>query len=244
MPLDHDGIRSLLAAHALDAAGDAEGAEIEAHVLECDECRSELDDHRRVASLIGAQAAESEIPPDLWNRIESTIEPQAPVIQLPVRRTPIVALTGVAAALLLLVGVQTARLDTVQGRLTEADATLAAIGDAVSAGDWGAVADISGGAAGRTIALAGDAPAEVVLLDDGTGFITASDLPDPEAGETYQLWVVQRGEVVSADLLRPGVVGSAFRYDPDTLDAIVVTREVAAGVVVAEGPAVAVWSEA
>ena len=242
MTLDHDAIRELLAVHALDATDGSERDEIEAHLPSCDECRSEVDRHRQVASLIGARAVEPDLPAALWPRIESSIEP-ARVTPLPNRRMPLVAVTGIAAALLVLVAIQTVRLDTVQGDLVAARSTIAAIEEAVDVGDWVTVAELTAGIDGRTVALGGDGSASVSLLPDGRGFVTAADLPDLASGETYQLWVVQRGEVVSAGLLRPDVVGSVFRYDPSTLDALVVTREVAAGVVVAEGPAVAVWTD-
>ncbi len=91
------------------------------------------------------------------------------------------------------------------------------------------------------MALTGDRTATITLLPDGTGFVTASDLAALPAGRTYQLWIVQRGEVVSAGLLREGAIGSTFRFDPATLEGLVVTEEEAAGVVVSDGPAVAAW---
>ena len=241
---EHDRVVELLGAHALDAAEDADQELVEHHVEVCADCRDELDHLRHVASLIGAQAAEGELPPHLWSRIESTIDPPANVVALAPRRGPLVAMTAVAAALMVLVGVQTARLDSARQDAARAEATIAAVALAVDSGDWAAVAELTDRLDGRSVDLAGDGTASVSLFPDGRGFVTAADLPGVDPGQAYQLWVVQRGEVVSAGLLRPGVVGSAFRYDPDTLDAIVVTREVAAGVVVAEGPAVAVWADA
>ena len=49
----HDEIRELLAALALDAVPDAERVELEQHVEQCPECRSELDAMREVAAMMG-----------------------------------------------------------------------------------------------------------------------------------------------------------------------------------------------
>jgi hypothetical protein len=242
--LDHEEIRDLLAVHALDALDEDERHEVEGHLAACESCRSELDGHRSVAALIGAQALEIDVPASLWERVRSGIAP-APAVPIRPRRLPLIIASGAAAAMLVLVTVQTARLASMQSELLAAEEGLASAEAAISAGDWSRAAAIaSSDPAARSVALEGTGTATITLLPDGTGFITTSDLVDLPAGRAYQLWIVQRGEVVSAGLLRSGEIGSVFRFDPETLEGLVVTEEEAAGVVVAEGPAVAAWFDA
>ena len=240
----HEMYRELLAVHALDALDDDEAADLERHIAECRACREELDEHRAVASLIGAQSVEADVPESLWHRVEAGTAP-ASVTQLSARRMPLVVSIGAAAAMLVLVVVQTARLGSAQDQLIAAEQRLQDIEQAVASGDWTEVATIASSAPGaRAVALDGDGRTEVTLLPDGTGFVTASELESLPSDRAYQLWIVQRGEVVSAGLLRNGAIGSVFRYDPDTLEGLVVTEEESAGVVVSEGPAVAAWFDA
>lgn len=244
MTRSHDSLRELLAIHALDALEPAEAAEVEFHVAGCESCRTDLDEHRAVASLIGAQSVEADVPETLWHRVQTQIAPTDPV-RLPTRRVPLLAAIGAAAAMLVLVVVQTARLSTVQSDLVATRDRLTTIENAVSAGDWSVVATIAATTPGaRTVTLTGGGDAVITLLPDGTGFITSAELENLPRDRTYQLWIVQRGEVVSAGLLRTGAIGSVFRFDPTTLEGLVVTEEEAAGVVVSDGPAVAAWFDA
>lgn len=237
----HDTYRELLAVYALDALDEDEAEQLEQHLVGCRPCRDELDGHRAVASLIGAQSVEADVPASLWRRVEAGIAPVR-VTRLPTRRLPLIVSIGAAAAMLALVIVQTARLGSVQDDLLAAELRLHSIENAIAAGDWTQLAAIAATAPGaRAVALDGDGRTEVTLLPDGTGLVTASELDELPSDRTYQLWIVQRGEVVSAGLLRNGAIGSVFRYDPSTLEGLVVTEENAAGVVVSDGPAVATW---
>ena len=244
MNRSHESIRELLAVYALDALEDDEIAEVEAHVAECEGCREDLDEHRAVASLIGAQSVEADVPESLWHRVRTEIAPTEPTALRP-RRMPMLVASGVAAAMLALVVVQTARLSTAQTELVAMQQRLEQVETAIAAGDWTGAAQIAASMpAARSIELTGEGATEVTLLPDGTGFVTHSSLADLPGNRAYQLWIVQRGEAVSAGLLRDGEVGSAFRYDPSTLEGLVVTAEDAAGVVVSDGPAVAAWFDA
>ena len=240
----HESIRELLAIYALDALEGDEVERVDAHVAGCVACREELDQHRAVAALLGAQTVEADVPDSLWQRVRTEVSPTAPTALRP-RRLPLLLTAGVAAAMLALVVIQTARLSTAETELVAMQERLEQVETAIAAGDWSAAADIAASMpAARAVALTGEAETEIVLLPDGTGFVTHSSLDDLPTGRTYQLWIVQRGEVVSAGLLRDGEVGSAFRYDPATLEGLVVTAEDAAGVVVSDGPAVAAWFDA
>lgn len=242
--MNHDRLRELVAAHALDALDADEIAVVERHLAECDDCRREFDEHVAVAALIGSQAADTDVPDSLWRRVQAEIEPTN-VVPLRRRWVPMITAVGAAAAMAVLVVVQTTRLSSAQDQLLAAEERLATIEDAVETGDWSVLAAMAGDTPGaRSVTLTGDGDARVVLLPDGTGYFLEADLADVATDRAYQLWVVQRGEVVSAGLLRHGATGSVFRFDPATLEGIVVTEETAAGVVVAEGPAVSAWFDA
>jgi hypothetical protein len=240
--LSHGAVRELLAAHALDATDLDERQSIERHTEVCPGCRDELDQHRAVAALIGAQSVEVDVPESLWDRVQAGIAPESNVTVLRPGRTPLLAVMGIAAAMFLLVIVQTSRLTTVQSELVAAQVQIERLHDSIAVGDWSMAASLASQLPGaRSVSLTGGGSASIILLPDGTGFVTTSDLSELPGDRAYQLWIVQRGEVVSAGLLRAGAVGSTFRYDPTTLDGLVVTEEVAAGVVVSDGPAVVTW---
>jgi hypothetical protein len=238
----HDEIRELLALHALHAVDDEESAEIEAHLDACDDCRGEVDSHRSVASLIGAQSIEANVPHSLWSRVEAELTSTVTPIRR--HRVSLLAAVGAAAAMLVLVVVQTARLTDVRSDLVAAEMRMTQVEQAMAAGDWSGAAAVAAGVPdARSVTLTGDGRVVITLLPDGTGFITESDLAELPSDRTYQLWIVQDGEVVSAGLLRRGATGSTFRFDPESLEGLVLTEEEAAGVVTSDGPAIAVWFE-
>jgi anti-sigma-K factor RskA len=238
----HDEIRELLAVHALHAVDEEESQEIEGHLEDCDDCRAEVDGHRSVAAFIGAQSVEVDVPHSLWSRVEAELLPAVTPIRR--NRVSLLAAVGAAAAMFVLVVVQTARLGDVRSELLAAEMRLTQVEQAMAQGDWSAAAAVAAGIPdARSVTLTGDGRAVITLLPDGTGFITESDLVELPSDRTYQLWIVQDGEVVSAGLLRRGATGSTFRFDPASLEGLVVTEEEAAGVVTSEGPAVAAWFE-
>ena len=240
--MTHDEVRELLALHALHAVDEGEREEIEGHLDGCDDCRREVDGHRSVASLIGAQSIEVDVPNSLWTRVESELSKTV----TPIRRdrSSFLVAVGAAAAMLVLVVVQTTRLTDVRSELLAADMQLTQVEQAMAAGDWTGAATVAAGVPdARSVTLTGDGRAIITLLPDGTGFITESDLAELPSDRTYQLWIVQDEAVVSAGLLRRGATGSTFRFDPTSLKGLVVTEEEATGVVVSDGPAIAAWFE-
>lgn len=85
--------------------------------------------------------------------------------------------------------------------------------------------------------------AAVLSVDtDGSGISTvvSSDLPALSDGETYQLWAVTGGEVVSVGLLGADPVGASFRME-GAPSVLAVTVEVEGGVAVSAEDPVAVW---
>lgn len=63
-------VHGLTAAYALDALEEADRAEVEAHLAECEDCRRDLRDFRETAARLGA--AEAAGPPEgLWEKVEA-----------------------------------------------------------------------------------------------------------------------------------------------------------------------------
>ncbi len=72
--------------------------------------------------------------------------------------------------------------------------------------------------------------AEAVVQPDGVGFLSAATLPELPSTETYQLW----GVYGDGDVISLGVFGNRPEIEPfaaeGDLDALVITREAAGGV--------------
>jgi hypothetical protein len=240
----HDELRDLLGAYALDAVDDFERGAVERHLATCADCRSEVDQHLAVAAMMAQ--ADSPVPDGLWDRVRAGIsesEP-APVVRLDSRRKVLPFLSAAAVTVLVaLVSVQTVRLEAARDDLEVSSARLAAIEAAFTEGNYQELANLAAAAPGAiTLALSGEAGAGVVtILPDGTGYLTAEDLSPLDESETYQLWAVQDGKVISAGVFGSDPHVASFHIDPDLLEGLVLTAEAAGGVAVSEQPAAAAW---
>lgn len=244
---DHDQIAELLGAYALDAVEEDERALVEAHLEVCEECRSEVDRHRAVASLLSISSEPA--PASLWDRVREEIEPgpgaeHASVTPLRRRWMPAAAAAAVAAVLAGVVVIQTNRITRLDTELAAANQTVVELEATIAAGDLDPVAElVASSPEAMVLTLTGPAGnGTVVLLPDGTGFLLRHDLePLPPSERTYQLWAVQAGEVISAGILGADPEVVAFHVDPATLEGLVITEEEAGGVAVSEQPAAAAW---
>jgi hypothetical protein len=84
----------------------------------------------------------------------------------------------------------------------------------------------------------------IVVLTDGTGYVFHNNL-DPLPGDsTYQLWAVVDDRVISAGVLgnQPALV--PFHIDPQGLQGLVITQEIAGGVPQSEADPVVAWFKA
>lgn len=240
----HDELRDLLGAYALDAVEYAERMAVERHLKTCADCRAEVDQHLTVAAMMAQ--ADSIVPDGLWDRVQAGIsesEP-APVVQLDARRKVLPFLSAAAVTVLVaLVSAQTVRLEAVRDDLEVSSSRLAAIEAAFTEGDYRELASLAAATPGAvTLALDGEAGAgTVTILPDGTGYLTAADLSPLDESETYQLWAVQDGKVISAGIFGSDPRVAPFHIDPELLEGLVLTAEAAGGVVVSEQPAAAAW---
>ena len=219
--MTHDEIKSLLGVFALDAVEGGVREELSVHLLGCEECRLEVQQHHEVASLLAVSAGDDvvlgELSAPLWNRIAQSIA-VAPVVQIDAQRGArtarqrrLLRLVSAAAALLLVgvvaLQVQVGRLNTHVNALTTALLAGTASNE---------LAQTLRGTNHVVISLNtihGVAQASVVVRSDGLAFFVNNSLPALNRSSTFQLWALSRGKIVSL-----GVLGSAphvvtFRFE-------------------------------
>ncbi len=236
----HEEIEGLLGAYALHATEAEEDQEIEAHLAGCPRCRAEVQAHLEVAAMLGSST--SEVPAGLWEKIAASVGEipppgaadqlsAAPTIgtvpfsrvraprrwQAPVWGTVV----AVAAAVIVLLGVQVAHLNQQVGSLKRAVRQY---------GLSGAAAQVALGPHRTNVLLADNAPvAKVVVAPSGTAFWVSSSLRELPSSETYQVWGLARGNIVSIGLVGPDphAVG-ALRIEA-TITTVMVTAEPSGG---------------
>jgi len=224
-PRTHDELAELLGAYALDAVDDTDGEReaVRLHLLECVRCRAEVAEHREVAALL-AHAGEP-APPAVWDRITAAIEGEAPPSPQPLLRAVPAPpaprarwwsrpLTGAAAAAVVVIAAlgwlafdANRRLDDLEGDRGVAAAMADALADPAST-----VVDLDGEVRVRAV------------LDDGSGYLAASDLPAAPARRIYQLWGASGDDLVSL-----GVLGAdpadVVAFEAGDVDALALTVE-------------------
>lgn len=193
-PITHDALRELLGAYAVDALTDAERTAVDEHLASCAACRREVADHLETVAMLSSGPGRA--PAELWARIHDDIEgsdapaPPAPVVDIAGRRQATAAAEAsrvrrwqgvavVAAVVALVLGVATAV--------------------AVTSDDGGQV--FAGAQRVELTSEDGVATASLVVLDDGSGIVTSSNLAPLPADRTYQLWAIDGDDVESAGVL-------------------------------------------
>ena len=207
---EHGEIESLLGAYALDAVTSDEALEVEAHLRECPRCRAELASYEEVAAALGNVGAEA--PEGLWERIAESVQLEegleeteppplrgaAPLSVFPGRRRRVVALVSsglgaIAAAVVVLLGVQLGHLNGELNNLQHADAGqgLAPLVAAVALGQHQRLVLASASSNER---------ATIEIAPDGSAYWVASSLATLPTGGP-QLWASVGDRLVSIGLL-------------------------------------------
>lgn len=193
---------TLTGAYALDALGDAERREFEAHLAGCPDCAREVDELRATAARLGLSAA-VEPPERLRQRVLARVVEtrQEPPLGAPVPPRAAAAPRGggrlvrltaaaavVAAAVAVALGAAVTRAeherDLARGEVAELRARYDPLAQLAAAPDVraGAATGVDGGSA-------------LVLVSRGLNraVLVTSDLPEPPAGRTYQAWLIAAG---------------------------------------------------
>jgi anti-sigma-K factor RskA len=205
---------------------------LESHLADCPRCRAELESLRDVAALLGNSGLSA--PQGTWDRIASELglppaDQAVPVLAFQSRRrTPVWrnAALAVAAVVVVVLGLLSYRVVNLDNRVGQLQASLGerGVGQLV------------------TLALENPASREVELsrprlrrcertscscpMALPTGLTTTS--PRCRRGNTYQLWALASGKVVSLGVLGPAPHDVPFRVEP-TMTLLMVTAEPAGG---------------
>jgi anti-sigma factor RsiW len=234
MPMSaHEDLKELLGAYALDALEPDEAAEVERHLEGCADCRTEVAEHREVASLFSDVSIEP--PAGVWEQIVRRLdEPPAPSVpRLPTpdtkagkpgRTIPMRTAAALAAAAAIVIAGLSIAVIRLDQRKSGPSTSQAALQQAAH------TALTTPGARRTTLRSSdGKLSIDVVILPDGKGYLVSNDLPPLPNGQTYQLWAQTNNQLVSFGVLggSPGVV--PFRVEPPVV-ALAVTSEPAGGV--------------
>jgi len=254
---NHDELRELLGAFALDAVDAEEAVAVEAHLVTCPRCRDEVREHREVASLLAY--AGTAAPEGMWDRLAAALEDAPPALAAPAlglanrstaqvaarirggRRGRIASAIGAAALVAALaaggIQVQSAlrsqddQIDSVAKALTQDASRTRLFGEAAAA----ALAD---GARQVHLVTPDRTPiADAVILATGDGYLLDKGAPRLPEGRTYQLWAVTGGQKLSLGLPGRHIDVLTFKV-PEVTDALALTVEQAPGAVVPKNQAV------
>ena len=247
--MDHEAVQQALGAYALNAVESDEAASVELHLHDCGDCRTELDEHFKVAAMLSV--TERSAPREIWDSIADELRQEPPQVHpvpapvIPLRRGWLRPMAA-AAAFVLIAGaavVQSVRLNAVSSDLSAERAAVAALNEELNRPLDVAVADALSNPASQQVSLTSDVSASgaiIVLMPDGTGYLAEHTLAPLSADRTYQLWALVDGKVISAGVLgaNPGVV--PFHIDPDGFEGFAITEEVIGGVEASENAPVVV----
>jgi len=210
------GIHELTAGYALDALDSDERSAYEAHLAGCEQCRQELASFWETTEALAVAASGPAPSPALRERILSDVraEPPQNVVPFEPRRRRIAPVLGavaaVAAVAALALGIWGSSLSS---DLDDARSALAREREAAAI-----VADDSS----RTVDLA-SGTGRLVVGQNGRAALVLPDLGQAPAGKTYQAWIIEGDNPISAGIF-PG---------EDGLDVVLLDGDVADGEVVA-----------
>ena len=249
----HDETWSELGAYALDTLSPAERTSIEAHLMTCAECREELRAMTETAKAIGTSVPSQPLDPARSAAIRARVLERAKAERTgvtPIRSAAIPARPSrvpwwVAAAASIAFAVTAVQLSRVLRDRDDARAALLAETQRIE------MLQDSLAARERTLLAMAGSDVKVVELvannrrpnarmfwaqSTNTWTMFAHNLPSPQQGRTYQLWLITRtGERISAGTFAPNASGDAvvsarYQLAADALQMVAVTEEPAGGV--------------
>jgi hypothetical protein len=215
---DHATYRDEVGAYLLGALSDAERASFEGHLVDCSDCRHEVERLRPAADLLPRSVEQVEPPPSLKRSLMEVVEREASAagtaepaasrrrplgerlrrLLLPVRP---VMVAGVLAAGLLI---------------------------------GFAVAQLGGGDEGRTVVASVNhgvlpqASGRLTVHNDGEATLEVRGMPSPGRDRVYQAWVQRDGMIEPQPTFEVGADGGGAVAVPEDLSgaqAVMITRE-------------------
>lgn len=205
----HEELKELLGVYALNALDADERRQVEEHLSKCRACTQELSDH--LETLAAFTDEDETLSADVWQRVSMSLEEAPPVHVLPQasgRWTPSRFGTALAVAASIVFLVMGIRLVRQEQRL---DSLTTAIGHR-GVDDLARVAATDPDATLLSLQSSDkSAFARLVILPDGSGYLTSDNLGEVSSHETYQLWALRGEEKISLGLLGTDPKVSAFR---------------------------------
>lgn len=213
----HENTKDLVAAYVLGALTPEETEQMRAHMVSCDECMAEADGYTEIVSALALSVDPEPLPPGFVEGVMATVatrtaesrldspgetdapaEPvdsgrEATVTQLP-RSRPAYGLMAVAAVALI-VAVLAGALISTTSDLNDTKSDLALERDRIAQ-----LADSEGGM--RLGSPGGEAVGAMLPTDDG-GVFVVHGLRDAPEGRTYQVWLIEDDEPISAGTFDP-----------------------------------------
>jgi anti-sigma-K factor RskA len=211
------GIHELTPGYALDALDPDERTAYETHLAGCEQCRRELASFWETTEALAIAASGPAPSPGLRDRILADVRAEPPQNVVPFerrRRRRVAPVLGAVAAVAAVVALGLGLWGS--GLSSELDETRAALARQRAAAAL--VADPGS----RTVDLASGA-GRLVVGQDGQAALVLTDLGEAPAGKTYQAWIIEDDNPISAGTF-PGESG---------LDVVLLDGDVADGEVVA-----------
>jgi len=210
---DHTTFKDEVGAYLLGALSDSERASFEGHLVDCPECRHEVERLRPAADLLPRSVEQVEPPPSLKRSLMEVVEREAKERD----GAPSLGRSPTGARLRGLLG------GSLRPALVGAAVVLAvAIGFGIG--------QLGGGDDGRTVVASSslqDASGSLRIHDDDA-VLEVRGMPTLKAGQVYQAWVQRDGMIEPEPTFEVGADGQASVAVPEDLsdaDAVMVTRE-------------------
>lgn len=239
----HKDHKELLGAYALNALDDDERRDMEAHLSSCRSCSEELGEH--LETLASLTEDDDEAPAGVWQRIAGSLEEAPPVPKLVPRPSRRWVPTRLGFAL----GAAAMLIFSIMGlRLVQQEQRLDSFATAISSKSLHNLAEAAQSDP-RAVLLSLQSPdkatfARVVVLPDGSAYLTADNLKHLASDKTYQLWALRGEERISLGVLGTDPKVSAFRTVTGS-SGFAITVESAGGVpITTNNPVVVGFTEA
>ncbi len=252
-PWTHEQVRAELGAYSMGALAPDESSAVEAHLAQCEQCRSEMRATADAAAALSAAVRPERMDPAASAAIRKRLLERAraaPASVVSISSAPgrarlatlpwwLAAAASVAFAVTMYRNATVTRdRDDFRAALIAESLQVAALRDSLEARERTLLA--MAGADVKVVELVADnrRPSARMFWAQATNTWTmfAHNMPAPASGRTYQLWLITRdGQRISAGTFAPdssgnAVVSAQYALDRDALQAIAVTDEPAGGV--------------
>ena len=217
-------IHALSGAYAVDAVDDFERAQFERHLAGCADCQAEVDSLREGATLL-AETVSQQAPPDLRDRVLSTIETVRPLPPLfadvqdraRAHRRRLPAMVAAAAAFVVIGGVGA----TVWHPWEQPSSTGFTAAQLEQATDVQVLTKELDGGGAITVTRSPSL---------NSAYVSTHNMPRLQSGRTYQLWTIHDGVEVPAGLVDGDASKVLVEGDPGSAQGLAITIEKAGGV--------------